>query len=224
MNHQIDTILLDLDDTLFDETNFIDSGFRHISIFLGNEFNINPKNIFEILKNDYGNGIRNNNFDVLINELNLNIDVNIIINEFYSHPPNVKLFDDSMIFLNSIQNKYKIGLITNGNPKTQNNKIDALQIRNRFDIILISGDYPTNWKKPNFRIFKEALRNLNSDSSNSIYIGDNPIEDMKGANDAGIRNVLLRRKSGIHRNDKIVSQPILIVSNLIEVLDYLHEN
>jgi putative hydrolase of the HAD superfamily len=83
--------------------------------------------------------------------------------------------------------KIKLGLITNGSVHSQNSKIDQVGIRDYFDDIIVSDEVEV--KKPDKRIFDLALKRLNVEPQFSLYIGDHPINDVKGAMDAGINAV-----------------------------------
>ncbi|MCX8176698.1 MAG: HAD family hydrolase [Candidatus Bathyarchaeota archaeon] len=56
-----------------------------------------------------------------------------------------------------------------------------------FNAILISAD--VGWRKPHVKIFEEALRRLEVDASEVIYVGDSPDEDIKGAKHLGMKTI-----------------------------------
>lgn len=81
----------------------------------------------------------------------------------------------------------KLGLITNGYGKFQMANIQALGIQKYFDTILVS-----EWegiKKPHPSIFNRALKQLNVKAHRSIFIGDHPENDIKGAKAVGMKTV-----------------------------------
>ncbi len=87
----------------------------------------------------------------------------------------------------------KLGIITNGLGQFQLDNIQALEIENFFDIILVS-----EWegiKKPDPEIFHKALLELSVTSSEAIYVGDHPFNDVKGAKDVGMISVWKRDSS-----------------------------
>ena len=82
---------------------------------------------------------------------------------------------------------FQLGMITNGKGQFQMDNIEALGIKKYFDAILIS-----EWegiKKPNPDIFKRAISQLNVSASESIYVGDHPDNDVKGAQNIGMKAV-----------------------------------
>lgn len=77
-----------------------------------------------------------------------------------------------------------LGIITNGKGQFQMDNIQALGIEHYFEVILIS-----EWegmKKPDPRIFKKALEEMNVSSYESIFIGDHPENDVKASKNIGM--------------------------------------
>lgn len=84
-------------------------------------------------------------------------------------------------------NKIALGMITNGYGQFQMDNIKALDIEKYFDVILVS-----EWegiKKPNPKIFMNALEQLNVEPSESVFIGDHPENDVKAAQNVGMKGI-----------------------------------
>lgn len=80
-----------------------------------------------------------------------------------------------------------IGMITNGKGQFQMDNIKALGINKYFETILVS-----EWeglKKPDPQIFKRALEQLNVSPNESIFVGDHPENDVKAAQNVGIKGI-----------------------------------
>ncbi|WP_072891648.1 HAD family hydrolase [Ornithinibacillus halophilus] len=80
-----------------------------------------------------------------------------------------------------------LGMITNGKGQFQMNNIKALGIESYFKTILIS-----EWegmKKPQPEIFLRALEKLNVAPSESLFVGDHPENDVKAAQNVGMKSV-----------------------------------
>lgn len=85
------------------------------------------------------------------------------------------------------ENKIALGMITNGYGQFQMANIKALDIEKYFDVILVS-----EWegiKKPNPQIFMNVLKKLNVDPSESVFIGDHPENDVKAAQNVGMKGI-----------------------------------
>ena len=79
------------------------------------------------------------------------------------------------------------GLITNGKSKSQDAKIDLLDIRALLDVIVIS-EAVDCWK-PDPGIFQIAMDKAGTTPEETWFVGDNPIADVKGARDLAITAV-----------------------------------
>ena len=98
-----------------------------------------------------------------------------------SYPPEITLLLDDLV-----QAGGRIGLLTNYTLQTQLRKLQALQIADRFDIVLASEE--TGWDKPHPRIFERALEDLNCKPRDAVMIGDS-YSDIEGALNAGMNAI-----------------------------------
>lgn len=83
----------------------------------------------------------------------------------------------------------KMGIVTNGHSDFQNTKIDKLNLRKYMKTIIISEE--VRIRKPHPEIFHLALSRINSNNETTLFVGDNPLWDIKGAIDAGLISVWL---------------------------------
>ena len=81
----------------------------------------------------------------------------------------------------------KMGIVTNGSSAFQNTKIDRLGIRKYMKTIIISEE--VNVRKPDPEIFRLALAEIKSKPGTTLFVGDNPVVDIKGALDSGLISV-----------------------------------
>jgi putative hydrolase of the HAD superfamily len=85
-----------------------------------------------------------------------------------------------------------------------------------FDDLSFSSD--TMLRKPHPELFRMAMRNLKVDVEDSVYIGNSPLFDVKGANGVGMRAVL---KEAEYYDPCVEAVPDLTISNWDELLEYL---
>jgi putative hydrolase of the HAD superfamily len=81
----------------------------------------------------------------------------------------------------------KKGLITNGETLFQSQTIDALQIKEYFDSILISER--EGIRKPEAEIFSRCLEQLKVKPEDAVYIGDHPENDIEAASKFGLKTI-----------------------------------
>jgi putative hydrolase of the HAD superfamily len=65
--------------------------------------------------------------------------------------------------------------------------------------VIVSGN--VGYVKPGKSIFREALRQLNAQADETLFIGDDPEADIKGAKAVGMRTVWMNT-SGAHGHDE----------------------
>jgi putative hydrolase of the HAD superfamily len=124
------------------------------------------------------------------------------------------LMDDAIEVLVYLKTNYKIGMITNGKVIIQYGKIDKLKLRGYFDTIVVSEE--AGFKKPNKAIFEIALKNLNLSSEECIYIGDHPVNDIDGADKAGMKTIWIKVNQP-WKHDLTV-KPLKTINRLNELL------
>ena len=77
----------------------------------------------------------------------------------------------------------KTALITNGTAELQYFKIKSLDMEACFDEVIVSGETP--YEKPDIRIFQLMAEKLGIKTSEMMYIGDHPKNDIDGSRNAG---------------------------------------
>ncbi len=84
----------------------------------------------------------------------------------------------------------KVGLISNfTHAPVIHKSLRKIGIHPYFNAIVVSED--VGWRKPSPHIFKDALGRLQVEASEAVYVGDSPIEDIKGAKDAGLKTIFV---------------------------------
>lgn len=102
---------------------------------------------------------------------------------------NVRFLDGAAEALDALGERYPLGLVTNGGPAMQDQKIDGLGVRDRFETVVYAGhDTPA---KPDPAPFERALADLDSTPERSIYVGNNYEADVVGAANAGLASILI---------------------------------
>lgn len=117
--------------------------------------------------------------------------------------------------------KFKLGLISNFTyAPVVHASLRQLGINHFFNVIVVSEE--NGWRKPHKRIFEDALERLQVTAKDGIYIGDSPIEDIKGAADAGFKTVFVPSNfyslKDLHASGQ---KPDVIVEDLDEICSNL---
>ncbi|MFB0566153.1 MAG: HAD family hydrolase [Candidatus Aminicenantaceae bacterium] len=195
----IKAIIFDLDGVLFDENEFVMSGFKVVSNYLASKYNLDSSKIFEVLKTDFQQGLRRKNFDILLKKINLeNEKVVNLVNIYRKHQPQLSLHSDARKLLKKLKGRFKLGIVTDGYKETQEKKVSALNLKEYFDVITIN-DKKEEWK-PSVKPLKVTLKKLGIKPNEAIYIGDNPLKDFIGCKKIGMYTVRIRRGDGEYNN------------------------
>lgn len=111
---------------------------------------------------------------------------------------------------------YRTHICSNGFHEVQYKKLEASNMTQYFDTVILSED--AGAPKPSPVFFDYALRTTGAKRETTIMIGDNCETDIKGAMDAGLDTILFRRW-----DDDFVPQrqPTYTVDRLAEIMNIL---
>lgn len=127
---------------------------------------------------------------------------------------NVQLLDGGEDALEHLADRYPLGLVTNGGPTMQDQKIDGIGARDFFETIVYAGhDVPA---KPEPDPFERALSAMDLDPERTVYVGNNYEADVVGAAGAGIDGVMV----GSPPTDRSVD-PVAVIETPGELVDLL---
>lgn len=101
---------------------------------------------------------------------------------FWQHRNAVQLFDDAFDLLPPLKKSYTIGAITNGNAD-----VHYIGVGHLFDFVVTAAE--AGAAKPSPTIFSRALEHAGVDAGDAVHVGDDPVNDVRGANKAGMRSV-----------------------------------
>ena len=84
----------------------------------------------------------------------------------------------------------KLGLVSNFTyAPVVYTSLRNLGINQFFDAVVVS--HENGWRKPHMRIFQDILGELGVEAEEAVFIGDSPLEDIKGAKEAGLKTVFV---------------------------------
>lgn len=192
----IKLLIFDLDDTLYNEFQFVQNGFEEVAKYLSNKYVIDNEKLYsamlELLKKHSRGAI----FDKLCEKYNFNEEVMKLVEIYRNAKDKFELYEDAREVLTKLQYNYKLGIITDGKASVQWNKIKCLDIEKYFDKIIVTDDFGREYWKPNEYAYKKMLQYFNCKPDEAIYIGDNPVKDFIGARKVGIFTARIIREQG----------------------------
>jgi len=106
------------------------------------------------------------------------------------------------LVLRTLIKKFKLGVVSNfGHSPTVRKTLERFDLARFFDAIVVSAD--VGWRKPSPKIFQKALQALRVSASESVFVGDELDHDIEGAQNVGMRTVLLKKPSTMETKHKV---------------------
>ena len=129
------------------------------------------------------------------------------------------LYPDAKIVLETLHNRYKIGVIANQLPNLEK-RLENFGIRQWIDLIISSAD--CGFSKPSSKIFQLALQQALCSASSATMIGDRLDNDIAPAKALGMKTIWI--KQGFSAYSPIQSpseEPDFTVNSLSDLLKIL---
>lgn len=213
----IKAVVFDLDDTLIPEYEYVKSGFRAVS-----DYFCKPdlyKKFVELFlydkKNVYGRaGLTQEECEEAVRV-------------YRAHKPDISLNETVWdVLINLKKSGYKLGIITDGRPEGQRNKIEALGLDGIMDCIVITDELGgTEYRKPCAAAFELVSQKLNVSFEEMIYVGDNPAKDFYISAVLPVKTVRLKcNTESVYFNESYYNgvKETYTVSSLNEIVDILN--
>lgn len=200
----IDAVLLDLDDTCFDQREFLAGAFdavaRHAS-----ELGVDERGIRDALEDAAAAGSdRGGIIDRALQALCVSVPVGPLVDAFRAYrPTRLTPYPGVCEGLGQMRRLAPVGLVTNGDPAGQRAKLAALGLDGAFNVIVFSDELGRSFRKPHPAPFSKALWLLGADPDRSFFIGDHPERDIAGAQRVGMRAIRVRTGEHAGRPDLV---------------------
>ncbi len=221
---KVKAIVFDLDDTLYNEIDYVYSGFRSVSSYFCSKYNISNRIFFaKMLKILECNG-RGKVFDNVLKYFNIyNVkNVKKCISLYRAHKPNICLNTDVKKILNYYYAKnIPLYLVTDGNKIVQGKKIDALDIRKYIKKIFITHRYKKIHSKPSPYCFVKIANLEKIDKHHIVYIGDNINKDFVGIKPLGFRTIQILNGMFINAKKEEKFQAEIIINKINDLYKIL---
>ncbi|HOJ77869.1 MAG TPA: HAD family hydrolase [Bacillota bacterium] len=185
-------LVFDLDDTLYDELTYVQSGFKAVAGFLEQTAKIPAENGFHLMWQQLESEGRGAVFDRLLQQYGIYSKglVRRCLMVYRTHQPMLKLFPAAAACLDRF-NEYPKYLVTDGNKLVQQRKIEALGIKHLFKHCYITHRYGIKNAKPSPYCFLKICERERLNPAQVVYIADNPQKDFVGIKPLGFKTIRL---------------------------------
>lgn len=187
-------VIFDLDDTLYSEKDYVKSGYNAVAGYLGDDEYAN------ILWSYFEQG--KPAIDELLNDIGRIQEKAAVLETYRNHIPQIELYEGTKEVIAELKKRgLKVGIITDGRPNGQRNKIHALglhELINDEDIIITDALGGEQFRKPCDIAFRIIQRRWRIPFEQMIYVGDNPNKDTQAPRQLGMKAILIENKEGLY--------------------------
>lgn len=183
-------IVFDLDDTLYDERTYVESGLLAVASFGFENFGWDIELSFRHMTSTLNREGRGIIFDKwLIGNGNYNKTlVKKCIQVYRHHEPKLRLHKEAAELLPSLIG-FPLYLVTDGHKIVQQKKIQALDLSPFFSRIFITHRYGIHNAKPSTYCFTKIKERENCQWHQMLYVGDNPSKDFVNLKPLGVHTI-----------------------------------
>ena len=184
-------VIFDLDDTLYSEKQYVRSGYQKIGEYLGRV------DAAEKLWNYFEPGKQ------AIDEYLFEIEEDRkaeCLKIYREQIPEISLYDGVAQMIEAMKAKgVKVGIITDGRPEGQKNKIKALGLESLVDDIIITDELGgPQFRKPCDIAFRIMQNRWRLPYEQIVYVGDNLNKDFQACRQLGMRWKYFRNEDGLY--------------------------
>lgn len=221
----IKAVLFDFDETLQDRTKafkkYMDTFFNHFFSNLNKEETQKMRDDLEKTGNG-GYVKRQDWYNQLVSLWNwTNAPTLEEFSAFYDEQLGLHnaVFEESLPLLKELKKRgYITGVVTNGPTYLQHTKLEKSGLLPYCDILVVSGDL--EYAKPDKRIFEYTAQKLDLKPCECVYVGDHPINDIKGSLDSGMKAI--RMNWGWFKDENL-REDVPVIDNIYNVIDVLEK-
>jgi putative hydrolase of the HAD superfamily len=201
-------IVFDLDDTLYLERDFADSGFIAVGQYCCAELGLSD--FARRAAESFSAGKREKIFDSVLASYGIVPEPSIVaelVALYREHIPSIRLLSDAQECLHKLHGQLPLALLTDGPSRTQWNKIRALGIEAIFQTIVVTGDLGPEYAKPHPLAFQIVEERLGTHGAHLVYVADNPTKDFQAPRQLGWQTLRIRRTGGIY-TDRLTGEAV----------------
>lgn len=191
--------VLDLDDTLYLERDYVRSGFTAVDRLAVERVGIHG--FGDACWRSFVDGDRGRIFDAVLQSRYGIIDADLVgalVRAYRTHNPLIVLAPDADRFLHQARGlRLPLALITDGPQDSQRAKIDALGLERIFSPVVVTAELGEGKSKPHPAAF-ELVQSILDAKNRFVYIADNPNKDFLTPNHLGWISIRVQRPGGLY--------------------------
>jgi putative hydrolase of the HAD superfamily len=192
-------MVFDMDDTLYDERQFVIGGFRAVARMLAERHGVSEPHLLRAMLATQQREGRGRVFDSVLARLGMATRraVKECLSVYRAHRPNLTLYPAARMALQRLRPGV-LYVVTDGNKRVQAVKARALGLDRICRKVYCTHQYGVRHAKPSPYCFELIRRRERCDWRDMVYVGDNPRKDFVGLNPLEVTTV--RVLTGAHRH------------------------
>ena len=211
---RVDAVCFDLDDTLFDYTQYIEAGLREAAGVI--ETHTGEDHADELVRLYFEEDVRDGTFDRLLDRESLDQHdlpddlMSTLVEAYHDHDADLTPYDAAHDVLSTLDDAFPLGLVTDG--RNGRWKLDELGFDGYFESVIVAPEHDLT--KREVEPFNRALDELGVAPERTAYVGDNPRTDFLHPNRLGMPTVRLARGRYVDRDPESGEEPDVVVESL----------
>jgi putative hydrolase of the HAD superfamily len=194
-------VVLDIDDTVYLERDYVHSGFTAVGAWAREELGV--EGLGERAWAVFQAGVRRTIFDDALADVGIEATPDLLarlIEVYRSHAPAIAMLPDTRAWLDRLTPHVVLAVVTDGPLASQRAKADALQLSRWAEVIVFTETLGQGREKPHPAAFEQLEREVGLRGDRCAYVADNPAKDFVTPHRLGWRTVRVRRQGSLHVN------------------------
>jgi len=193
--------VLDVDDTVYLERDYVQSGFNAVGDFVERIHGVSGYGA--ICWSLFQSGVRGQVFDqasAVLGAVTNAIPVADLVGVYRSHRPTISCDETTIKVLKILKETSELAIITGGPEEAQRQKVAALGLSAICEKIVFAGARGSEFDKPHPWAWQEIEEKTGFQGTDLIYVGDNPNKDFQAPLKLGWRTIRIRLKESLHES------------------------
>lgn len=187
MPPELRAIIFDLDDTLYPLEAFVLSGFDAVADHLHRLFDVDEDAARRVMRDAHAGDGRGRELQACLQHFDLPASLLApLVLVIRAHRPAIALPEATAAALSALWPRWRLAVITNGDPAIQRRKIEALGLAQLVDAVVYAD---AERAKPAAAPFLEAAAQLGVPCQQAIVVGNDPLCDIYGAWRVGMKTI-----------------------------------
>jgi len=214
-------VVFDLDDTLFPEWDFVQTGWAAAAEAITDEVEA-PFDLVERMAHYFNAGNRSRTFDAVLADLgraDADVLVPKMIEAYNTHKPSIALFSDADAALTRLRPDYRLAVLSDGPVDKQQTKVDALGIAGRVDHVVLTGRWGRDYWKPHECGYRWLEEVCGLSGAACVYVANDVSKDFVAPNRLGWQTIHVDRPEDLKKNHEVApgGQPQHIIATMDEL-------